>query len=310
MKLDWQKLKKPILALSPMAGFTDSPFRQIVKGINPEVLLYTEFVSSDAIKYNSDKSKKLMDFAESEKPLIVQLFGGTPENFAVSAKYVKKIGASAIDINMGCPARKVVNSGYGVCLIKDEKNAADIIKAIKNEVDLPVSVKTRLGWQDSSTLISFAQALEEAGCDAITIHGRTYKQKFEGESDWQPIYELKKHLSIPVLGNGDIHSYQEFTEKIKNLDGAMIARAAMGNPWVFSPEGQPEKFEDKIPTILKHCELAEKVKGSHGMIQMRKHLAMYIKGIPGASELRSKLVHVSTVSEVEDLLRKAHLCYI
>lgn len=306
-----------------MAGYTDSAFRQIVKELSPETIVFSEMVSSDGLKYNSRTNKNLMKFKESERPFIVQLFGKVPENFAIAAKIVKEIGADGIDINMGCPAHKVVKSNHGAALIKTPQLAQEIVQATVEATNLPVSVKTRLGWQDDSTLIDFCQGIEKAGASLITIHGRTYMQGFTGIANWEPIYQLKNILKIPVLGNGDIKSVEDAKMKSQNLDGIMVGRATFGNPWlmqeitqsfyynqIFQPSSDlsPEEFrlnwiKKNKPLLLKHCKLAVEMKGERiGMNEMRKHLALAVKGLPNATELRKELVLVTKLSEVEKIL--------
>ncbi len=303
-----------------MAGVTDASYRQLIKHLAPEVVVYTELLSTDAIHYGAKKTMGMLHFdAKKEHPFIVQIFGKRPENFLSAAKVIEEMGADGIDINMGCPAAKVVSSCHGSALIREPELAAELVHATKKEVNIPVSVKTRLGWDTADTLIPFCEKLIEAGVDALVIHGRTYHQKFSGKADWEPIYALKEVVNVPVIGNGDIETAQDAVAKLKNLDGVMIGRATVGNPWIMKDisdallnDSVPDKptvdtlsFEDKIPLIIEHCELAVKLKGEHrGMMEMRKHLACYIKGIDGAKELRSKLVRVETIEEVKDILLK------
>lgn len=313
-----------------MAGYTDSAFRQIVKEVAPNVVTFSEMVSSDGLRYNSGTNKNLMEYKELERPFIVQLFGKVPENFEIAAKIVEEMGADGIDINMGCPAAKVIKSNHGAALIKNPTLAQEITEATVKATKLPVSVKTRLGWEDDSTLINFCKGIEKAGASIMTIHGRTYKQGFRGEANWNPIYKLKEELNIPVMGNGDIRSPQDAEDKIKNLDGFMVGRAVFGNPWLMqeldeyfygegeiNPRIKPEDDKDnpdtflkywikyQKPIILKHAEYAAENKGERiGMNEMRKHLAMYVKGLPGATELRKKLVLVNSVEDVRKILEE------
>lgn len=330
MNFRWEKQEKPYICLAPMAGYTDSAFRQIVKEIAPETVTFSEMVSSDGLRYNSRTNKNLMKYKEIERPFIVQLFGKVPENFAIAAKIVEEMGADGIDINMGCPAAKVIKSNHGAALIKNPKLAQEITQATVEATKLPVSVKTRLGWENDSTLIDFCKGIEKAGAKIITIHGRTYKQAFGGIANWEPIYKLKKELNIPVIGNGDIKSVEDAREKLKNLDGFMIGRATFGNPWLIqelteyfyhkkskSPLPSFENEEEKKaifvnnwtknnkPIILKHCQYAIEMKGERiAMNEMRKHLAMYVKGLPNARELRTKLVLVESLQDIKNILKK------
>lgn len=314
----WQTTPRPIVALAPMAGVTDASYRQLIKQIAPQTVVYTEFLSTDAIHYGAKRTMQMLEFeAKKERPFVVQVFGKDPDHFLSAAKVIEEMGADGIDINMGCPAAKVVSSCHGSALIRNPELAKELVIATKEAVNIPVSVKTRLGWDRIDTLIPFCKHLEEAGADALAIHGRTYEQKYKGSADWEPIYELKKHMNIPVLGNGDICSGQDALDKIGNLDGVMVGRGTFGNPWVMKdiydaltsgkapePTVNSMSFTDKIPFILEHCNLAVQVKGEkRGMLEMRRHLASYVKGIDGASDLRSKLVRVESVEEVAGILQ-------
>ncbi|MBI5155830.1 tRNA-dihydrouridine synthase family protein [Candidatus Peregrinibacteria bacterium] len=324
-----------------MAGVTDASYRQLIKRIAPETVVYTEFLSTDAIHYGGKKTMKMLDFDPAiERPFIVQVFGHKPEHFLSAAKVIEQMGADGIDINMGCPAAKVVSSCHGAALIREPELAAELVAATVKAVSIPVSVKTRLGWDRTDTLIAFCKKLEEAGAAAFAIHGRRFCDKFTGKADWSQIYELKKHVSVPVIGNGDIMSAADALEKMQNLDGVMVGRATFGNPWVMrevadalrarcslagcslldseSPEREtsqretsnespkefvPLTFEQKVPWILEHCELAVRLKGEQrGMLEMRRHLASYVKGFDGAREMRERLVRVEKLSDAKAIL--------
>lgn len=307
MTFSWKNHKKPIVALAPMAGYTDTVFRQLVKELAPSAITISELASSDAIHYSkNEKTLDLVKFQEIERPYIVQLFGKKPEMFAEACKVItEKIKPDGIDINMGCPARKVINSGHGSALLKDPDLACEIIRTCKENTNLPISVKTRLGWNDPNDILKLAPLFEEAGADALLLHGRTYSEGFSGESDWTNIYKVKEILNIPVLGNGDVKSKQDFDNKLHNLDGILIGRATFGNPWLIGEiTGEckfPKKFEDRLPLILRHADLAEKEKGNLGMMELRKHLATYVKGLEDASARREKLVRVSSAAEVREI---------
>ncbi len=237
----WNHLAQegPIAMLAPMDGYTDSPYRQVVKKIAPKTICFSEFYSADGIVHSKDLQKKALTHDPSEMPLIIQIFGKNPESFAEAARIIEGYGISGIDVNMGCPAKKVVRSGHGSGLMIDRETAFRCIEAMSKAVKIPVSVKTRLGWEDASLLTEFCLGLENAGANLISVHGRTYKQGFSGSANLEPIYELKHHLQIPVIANGDIHSYDDGISKIRNndieLDGFMIGRASFGNPWCFLP---------------------------------------------------------------------------
>ncbi len=312
----WKTAPKPIVALAPMAGVTDASYRQFVKSIAPEIIVYTEFLSTDAIAYGAERTLKMLQFDPAlERPFIVQIFGNDEENFQASCKIIEEMGADGIDINMGCPAAKIVSSCHGSALIRRADLAMRLVEAAVSAVSIPVSVKTRLGWDTAETLIPFCQKLVEAGASALSIHGRTYREKFSGEANWEPLYELKRNVTVPVIGNGDIRRASDAPEKIGNLDGVMVGRGTMGNPWLMREIVDalrscssgltlpPLTFKEKIPFILKHCELSVRHKGEkRGVLEMRRHLAGYVRGMEGAKERRERLMHAETLKEVEGIL--------
>lgn len=331
----WSTHPRPFVALAPMAGITDASYRQFIKKIAPETIVYTEFLSTDAIAYGAQKTLDMLAFdASLERPFIVQVFGADPDHFIKACKIIEELGADGIDINMGCPAAKVVSSCYGSALIKNPDIAARVVEAAVKSVKIPVSVKTRLGWDTYETLIPFCKRVVDAGASALAIHGRRYNDKFAGTANWEPIYALKEAMTVPVIGNGDIASVADALEKIKNLDGVMIGRGTFGNPWLLkdvqealqrraagesdfailssfdeksdelASDAKLERFREKIPFILQHCELAVKIKGEYkGIVEMRRHLSSYVKGFDGAKELRIKLLGTTKFDEVKELLR-------
>ncbi|MFH1444543.1 MAG: tRNA-dihydrouridine synthase [Candidatus Peregrinibacteria bacterium] len=313
----WQTAARPIVALAPMAGVTDASYRQLIKTLAEHVIVYSEFLSTDALAYSGKKTMAMMHFDPAlERPFIVQIFGKKPEHFLTAAKVVEQMGADGIDINMGCPAAKVVSSCHGSALIKTPELAAELVHAASRAVSIPVSVKTRLGWDTAETLIPFCTRLVEAGAQALAIHGRRFTDKFTGSADWSAIYALKEALpQVTIIGNGDILTAQDALDRIGNLDGVMMGRGTIGNPWLcrdicdaFAGKGirstkDEMSFEQKIPFILEHCALAVKTKGERkGMLEMRTHLAHYVKGIEGAKELRARLVRVETLEDVRRIL--------
>jgi len=312
----WKSTERPIVALAPMAGVTDASYRQFIKTITPEAIVYTEFLSTDAMHFGAEKTLKMLEFDPSiERPFIVQIFGNDREHFITSCKIIEQMGADGIDINMGCPAARVVSSCHGSALIRRPELAADLVHAAVSAVRIPVSVKTRLGWDDASTLIPFCQNLEAAGASCFAIHGRTYKQKFTGGANWEPIYELKKNISVPVLGNGDIESSEDAFRLLKNLDGVMVGRGTMGNPWLLREIADafcsqniartPSTLREKIPYILRHCEFAVKYKGEvRGIVEMRRHFAGYVKGFDGAKEMRMRLMGAISLKDVVGVLQE------
>lgn len=321
----WQTHPRPIVALAPMAGVTDASYRQLIKSIAPKTVVYTEFLSTDAIHYGAKKTLKMIDFDPAiERPFIVQVFGKDPDHFLSAARVIEELGADGIDINMGCPAAKVVSSCHGSALMRDPDLAARLVEATVKAVKIPVSVKTRLGWDRIDTLIPFCKRLVDAGAQALAIHGRRYHDKFTGQANWDPIYALKEAVAVPVIGNGDIANAQDALRMIGNLDGVMVGRGTYGNPWVlkdiadaFEVKAKGEAtdqlrstlaaltFRDKLPVILKHCELAVKIKGeTRGMLEMRRHLVSYIRGFDRAAEVRARIMKTELLDETKKILEE------
>lgn len=306
----WQKIDKPIKLLAPMAGYTDSAFRGICKEQGADILM-TELISADAIYFALKKSEKtfltsktftLLKYQNTERPIVAQLFGKDPERFLVAAKYlVTKMKFDGIDINMGCAVNKVLKSGHGAALLKDEKTAVLIIETLSKNLKIPISVKTRLGFSAKDQILSFVPKLLQSGASAIIIHGRTAKQGFSGTADWQNIYKLKElNNNSVIIGNGDIKSFGEISKMIGNLDGVGIGRAAVGRPWIFrSDEVSPK---ERIKIIRQHARFSFEEKGTHGLIEFRKHLLAYFKGFKDAKCYRSRLVAVETLDDLDKIL--------
>ncbi|MEI8060754.1 MAG: tRNA-dihydrouridine synthase [Candidatus Berkelbacteria bacterium] len=322
MKNCWQKLKRPILMLSPMAGYTDSAFRIVCKNQGANLLM-TELISADAIAHWAKKANgyqlsassfsksptyKLMEFQKAEMPIIVQLFGKHPEKFAIAAKWIEEnLKPAGIDINMGCPAKKVVKSDHGATLLRDQERGVAVVEAVRAATKLPLSVKTRLGWESDNEILEFAPKLIAAGVDALIIHGRTYKDGFAGDARWENIYKVKANScqlsAVKVIGNGDIRNQTNIKERLGNLDGVAIGRGAVGNPFIFNSDfaklSESQVLELKKKTILEHAKLAFEIKGEKGIVELRKHLLAYFKGHPRAKELRKSFVTVKNVSEIK-----------
>lgn len=304
-----------MLLLAPMAGYTDSAFRQIVKKLAPNVICVTELISADGIKFKGKRTLEYLKFEESERPLIVQLFGKKPDFFQEAAQVVEAQKADGIDINMGCPARKVVGSMHGSALLTKPDLAEEIAKATVEATSLPVSIKMRIGFKeyDKKHFLDLIKRFEQAGIQSLVIHGRTTSQGFSGEANWDPIYLAKKTLSIPVIGNGDITSAEIAKKRLKNLDGIMVGRATFGNPWIMAEiqaaledkkYTPPQSLEEKVPLILEHSRLAIESKDRKGLLEMRKHLAAYIKGFEGASKFRGQLVQVESIEDIENIFKE------
>jgi len=284
---------KPIVCLAPMDGITDMAYRRIVRKLNPEVVLFSEFTSINGIEH-SELVRSRLDFHKEELPYIVQLFGNEPDLFAKTVQQFQDSGISGIDINMGCPAKKIVKSNSGGSLMKDIDLACKIVDACCRANKIPISIKTRLGWDSPDQLITFVKALIAAGVSMVTIHGRTYKQGFKGRANWEPIYDLKKAISVPVIGNGDLKGTEDALEKLKDLDGYMIGRAALGNPWVFWSQSKRDQvtLQDKIDIMVQHFQLLREYKNEkRSLIEFRKHISGYITGFQDAKSCRSLLMH-------------------
>jgi len=288
----WSEVKRPIVCLAPMDGVTNSTYRQIVRSLNREVFLFSEFTSVDGLVRN-EFLRSRMDYNPCEHPFFMQLFGNSPEKFAEASRMVEDRGILGVDINMGCPSKKIVHSQHGSALMKDTDTACRIIESIRSACKLEVSVKTRLGWKNHKNLINFAKSLESAGASMLTIHGRTYNQAFKGNAYWEPIYELKKHLSIPLIGNGDVRDYNDGIDRIGNLDGFMIGRAAIGNPWCFQDRRKypfPTQSQ-RIEVALEHFYLFRSFKKEIVSVkEFRKYLGGYVNGFRNAKEWRNKLM--------------------
>lgn len=301
MKKDfWKKLPKPIVGLAPMDGYSDSAFRRTCKAVNPDLITVTEFTSADGLSYGAERLKQKLAFHPSENPVFAQIFGKNTETFIRATKVCEEMGFAGIDINMGCPAKKVVKSEHGVALRKNTEAACRLVDAVASNTDLPVSVKTRLGWSDASGLIPFAKAIQNAGADMLCLHARTYLEPYNVPAQFEHLYELKPELDIPLIINGGITSLQDGYQKLGNCDGFYIGQASFGNPWVFSEAGAPKTFAEKYPLILKHTQWLIEHKGEAvGTREIRKHLLQYVKGIHNAKAFRSQLVHVKNLTDVK-----------
>jgi len=316
---DKSKLNKPIYALAPMAGITDSAFRQICKEFGADVV-YSEMASVAALAYNPKKTLEMLEFSEVERPYVVQLFGSEPEHFAKAVKRLScydfnknrrglaSCAPDGIDINFGCPVKKVQKQGSGAVLMNDLKLSREIIKAVINNTDLPVSIKTRSKVGKISVL-DFLKNVEDLDIKAVMIHGRTLAQGFSGAVDTDIIKKARDYFNGIILANGGINSYDDAVQILDKTeaDGMGIARGALGRPWIFKAvrTGQSAQRSKKavFKIALKHAKLAEKLKGKQGIIEMRKHLCWYVHGLPGACEMRQKLVQVRTVKDITKTLK-------
>ncbi len=297
-------LKKSPLLLAPMAGVTDYPFRIICRRFGVR-MTYSEMISTKALSFGDKKTKGLL-YHEGETPFAVQIFGHEPEIMAQGAIYVREQGANVIDINMGCPAPKVANNGDGSALLKTPELCGEIVKAVKKAVDCPVTAKIRLGWEEING-ITVAKILEDAGVDAICVHGRTRAQQYGGHANWEEIAKIKETVSVPVIANGDVadcESYRKILE-ITKCDGVMIGRGAMGNPWIFREleGGKPPTATERIKMALEHTAMLIEHKGAHiGILESRKHVCWYLKGLRGSASLKGRVNSALSYEEMEEIL--------
>lgn len=296
--------------LAPMAGITDMAFRKICKEYGAE-LVYTEMVSSKGMYYKDEKTNLLTEIADEERPVAVQIFGSDPDIMAVAAEKISEY-ADLIDINMGCPAPKVVKNDDGSKLMLNLDLVDKITEKVVNASKVPVTVKTRKGWDDEHTsAVDIAKICEKNGVAAIAIHGRTRNQFYTGKADWDIIAEVKNSVSIPVIGNGDVvdlESAKRMFEYTK-CDGIMIGRAAIGNPWIFKSIAEgleyrptPAEIHD---VIIRHYNNLIELKGEYVAVrEMRKHISYYIKGLPNATEMRRKINETTEKQEVFKIIEE------
>ncbi len=300
--------------LAPMAGITDLPFRLICKEFSVGMMT-TEMVSAKGLLYENGKTNELLYIDPKEHPIGAQLFGSDPKILSEMAKQVEQSEVDFIDINMGCPAPKITKNGEGSALLKNPELIGEIVYAVSKALTKPLTVKIRKGFDDESVnAVEVAKIIEQAGASAIALHGRTREQFYSGVADWDIIKEVKKNISIPLIGNGDVKAPQDAKRMLEytGCDAVLIARAAQGNPWIFkrtvhyleTGELLPEPtFEERIPVILKHAKLLEAYKGEYvGMREMRSHLTSYVRGVHGAADLRRTLTSIETYEDIERLL--------
>ena len=302
----------PVL-LAPMAGYTDVVFRELCVSFGCD-LTYTEMVSAKGLSFGNTKTETYLSLGENERAVAVQIFGHEPELMADVAKQVCTLLGDrlrCIDINMGCPAQKIVSNGDGSALMRNPVLAGQITEAVKRASSVPVTVKFRKGW-DGDTCVPFARILEESGADALCIHARTRVQQYEGTADRSAIAAVKAAVSIPVIGNGDVVDGESALSMLKetHCDGLMIGRGALGKPWVFSEvkaalRGEPYRqptLAERLRVACLHAERIEAAKGPHGLVELRKHLPRYLKGVRNAAGLRMRLNEAKTVGEIKQLL--------
>ena len=340
----WKDLPRPIVGLSPMDGVTDAAMRKIVSKYGDPSVIFTEFVSAEGIKAGAVKLLSELIYSEEERPVVAQLFGTDTEAFYISTMVVCALGFDGVDINMGCPSKSVAGRGGGAGLIKKPELAREIVevvkkgiedwvgdvelkdiglseemvkevekmkkeKGLKKRVEIPVSVKTRIGYESKEEVEEWMKTVVGFGVAAVSLHGRTFRQMYRGEADWEVIGKMSKFFKDKetlFLGNGDVKRREDVDEKVKKygVDGVLIGRAAMGNPFVFKEGNEKLEYKKRLKIAIEHARVYEEIFGKDWFLPMRKHLAWYAKGFEGVSELRSKLVRTKSADEVKKLIKE------
>ena len=319
----WLQLKKPILALAPMEGVTDVAFRTLCREQGADVV-YIEFLPAEAIAHGAPTVLKKMEHRDDERPVICQIFGKTPEAFTAASIKVQAMGFDGLDLNFGCPARKVVSHGSGVALLREPQYARRLVEAALEKISIPLSIKVRSsirkeskdvapGSQERSTALDLVEAIRDVPIAAIMVHGRNYEQGHQGEVDTEMIRAVKQKFPGLVLANGGITTPEQVKTMLDEtgVDGVGIARGSWGQPWIFSQARQyletgkytaiePQRVAD---IIQRHATLLMEYKGNRGLLEFRKHFARYISGFPGAADLRAKAVRVETMDDVEAVIK-------
>ena len=311
------------LLLAPMEDVSDPPYRRLCK-LHGADMMYSEFISSEGLIRDAMKSRKKLDIFDYERPVGIQIFGGDEEAMAMSARIVETVNPDLVDINFGCPVKKVVCKGAGAGVLKDVDMMVRLTKAVVSSTSLPVTVKTRLGWDSNSINIDeVAERLQETGIKALTIHARTRGQMYKGEADWEHISRIKQNpnIEIPIFGNGDIDSPEKALE-YKNkyaCDGIMIGRAAIGYPWIFNEikhffaTGEhldAPTISDRLLAVRQHAEWSAEWKGEKlGLIEMRQHYSNYFRGIPHFKDFRRKFLEVYTLEEMDEVIKETQGFY-
>jgi tRNA-dihydrouridine synthase B len=306
-----------------MEDVSDPPFRAVCKA-NGADLMYTEFISSEGLIRDAMKSRQKLDIFDNERPVGIQIFGGDEEAMAMSAGIVETVNPDLLDINFGCPVKKVVTKGAGAAVLKDVDLMVKLTRAVVRSTSLPVTVKTRLGWDEANINIEeVAERLQDVGIKALAIHGRTRSQLYKGNADWEPIARVKNNprITIPIFGNGDIDS-PEKALAYKNrygVDGIMIGRAAIGYPWIFNEikhflsTGEhlpPPTIQQRVDVIRKHLHRSVEWKGlKPGVNEMRRHYTNYLRGLPNIKEFRLQLVTVNEVEQIDEILDRVEKTY-
>ncbi len=313
LKIGNVELKNPFF-LAPLAGITDAPFRRLCKEQGAG-LVYSEMVSCKGLFYHDKNTEALLVITDEEKPAAIQVFGSEPEVMAYAANELKSRGNAILDINIGCPVPKVVKNGEGAALLKNPELVYQLVKAAVENAGKPVTAKIRMGWDhDSINAVEIALAIEAAGGSAVAVHGRTREQYYSGEADWGIVTDVKKALKIPVIGNGGIFSAEDSMRMLEQtgVDAVMIARGAMGNPWIFRDclalwEGRskpaPPDPAERGRMMIRQFELLLDLKGEYAAVrEMRKHIGWYVKGLRGSAEFKRQANSLTSAVELKNLL--------
>ncbi|WOO87722.1 tRNA dihydrouridine synthase DusB [Mollicutes bacterium LVI A0039] len=316
LKIREIELDSPVI-LAPMAGVTNQAFKQIVRELGAG-LIATEMVNDKGLIHGNERTRKMIELTPEEHPVSHQLFGSEIESLVAAAKILDvESECDIIDINMGCPAPKITKNASGSKLLQDPKHAYNIVKAIVAAVEKPVTVKMRIGWDEKSIIaVEFAKLMEKAGASLITVHGRTTKQQYSGKANWEIIRDVKNAVSIPVVGNGDIDSALKAKEMIEysGVDGVMIGRAALGNPWIIKQVSEylqtgvlieEPSTTEKLQTAIRHLDRLIELKGNKlAILEMRSHASWYIKGIPGANRVKKELQMANSREDYLEIFNK------
>jgi nifR3 family TIM-barrel protein len=304
----------PPLVLAPMSGVTNRTMRALYRPFGLG-LTVTEFVSSNALKFGSRRTMEMIDQHGMERPVSTQLWGDDPATMALAAKVVRECGADIVDINFGCPAPKVTKTNGGSACLRDPKRCEAIMRAVVEAVDCPVTMKMRLGWsEDALVYLDVARRAQDAGVRAVTLHARTAKQFYKGAADWEHIARLKEGVAIPVIGNGDLDDPHQAMARMRDsgVDAIMLGRATLGNPWLISRVADlmagrearpvPPPAERLRFAIVHYRTMVEELGEARAVPQMRKHIALYLKGIAGAASLRERIMRIETAAEAIDTI--------
>lgn len=304
MKIGRLTLKNPFL-LAPLAGYTDIAFRLLCREMGA-AMCCSEMISCHGLVYGQEKTLELLKTVPDERPVAFQLFGNEPVTMGDAAAILSACPIDCIDINMGCPVRKVVKKGSGAALMKDLSKAEAIIMAVCRNTDLPVTIKFRSGWNNESLIAAdFGRMAENAGAAALTVHARTWSQGFSGRADRSIIRQVKDNTSIPVIGNGDILCYQDGVDMMQETgcDGVMVGRGALGNPWVFLEQGRPSDFAGRRKVLLRHLQLTGQYLPERTVLfRIKNHAVRYLTGVSGASRIRKLIADAASLDEIIALI--------